>query len=466
MADPGLPVSNPTTSYWQQAHPDNMANIQSTTLPACADVVIVGSGITGCSVATSLLTGDPGLLITMLEARTLCSGATGRNGGHIKCVPVTDYPRLLKQLGHDAAAQVIRFVMMHYDHMLASARELGADRVGQVRPVTAATVVCDSTREQELRDAHALFESSFPEYKGVYKFYNGPEAREKLGLEVGFAAMTGSAGAAWPYRLVTAIFRELRRVHGSHFRIETSTPATQVTQIHHDAYRYRVQTPRGSIVTGKVVYCAEAHTSHLIPGLRGLIFPLRGQMSVQKSDAFPVARSEFSWSFVYKNSFDYMCQNAETGELFLGGGGVLPEEEEHEFLANPSDAAESITGRMHLRGVVPTVFGGSSTEVKATWTGVMGFSLDGLPLVGRLPSQAHGSKQAPHDAGEWIAAGFGGYGMVNCWLSGKAVAQQILGHPLPEWFPESYLITSARLARLNALLSSKLESAVGIKSLL
>lgn len=47
--------------------------------------MIIGSGVTGCAVAHTLL-GLPaasGLRITMLEARNAVSGATGRNGGHL-----------------------------------------------------------------------------------------------------------------------------------------------------------------------------------------------------------------------------------------------------------------------------------------------------------------------------------------------------------------------------------------------
>jgi hypothetical protein len=74
-----LPWLNPTQSYWQDP-PDEIADLRSTdTVPRSADVVIVGSGITGAAVAWNLLQdGDRDVL--MLDARQACSGATGRNG--------------------------------------------------------------------------------------------------------------------------------------------------------------------------------------------------------------------------------------------------------------------------------------------------------------------------------------------------------------------------------------------------
>lgn len=77
---PTLPRPNPTVSGWQDP-PDAIADLRSTAeLPETADVVIIGSGISGASIALGLLNADKGLKVVMLEARQACSGATGRNG--------------------------------------------------------------------------------------------------------------------------------------------------------------------------------------------------------------------------------------------------------------------------------------------------------------------------------------------------------------------------------------------------
>lgn len=81
--DPGLPVPNPTTPFWHDVLPPiaSIAESESGTvrLLEYADVVVVGSGITGTSVARTLLKKGPrDLNVVMLEARTVCSGATGR----------------------------------------------------------------------------------------------------------------------------------------------------------------------------------------------------------------------------------------------------------------------------------------------------------------------------------------------------------------------------------------------------
>ena len=76
---PGLPVQNPTLSFWMDV-PSPIASYRPDTLPGYADVVIIGSGITGTSIARTLLAEskhDP-VKVVMLEARDACSGATGR----------------------------------------------------------------------------------------------------------------------------------------------------------------------------------------------------------------------------------------------------------------------------------------------------------------------------------------------------------------------------------------------------
>lgn len=84
MDETPFPVANPTEPFWRQEL-DCLEDYRSTeTLPATADVVIIGAGYAGASIAYHLLQQldeveqKPSIL--MLEARGACSGATGRNG--------------------------------------------------------------------------------------------------------------------------------------------------------------------------------------------------------------------------------------------------------------------------------------------------------------------------------------------------------------------------------------------------
>lgn len=76
-----LPTVGSTKAYWHK-DPSKILYGHRTTasLPCVADVVIVGSGMSGASAAHFLLDGEAGKdhKVVMLEAREACWGATGR----------------------------------------------------------------------------------------------------------------------------------------------------------------------------------------------------------------------------------------------------------------------------------------------------------------------------------------------------------------------------------------------------
>ena len=76
---PSLPVPNPTRSFWHISHPNDLVKHRTTpTLPKHASVVIIGSGISGAFAARELILNASMKDVVVLEARDICSGATGR----------------------------------------------------------------------------------------------------------------------------------------------------------------------------------------------------------------------------------------------------------------------------------------------------------------------------------------------------------------------------------------------------
>jgi hypothetical protein len=72
-----LPTPESTHSYWHRdPSPALLGHRTTDKLPEQADVVVVGSGITGAFAARELV--DGGRDVLMLEAREACWGATGR----------------------------------------------------------------------------------------------------------------------------------------------------------------------------------------------------------------------------------------------------------------------------------------------------------------------------------------------------------------------------------------------------
>jgi hypothetical protein len=116
----GFPVPDPTESYWQIPE-HRIANLRTTEeLPTqrTFDYVIIGSGISGAAVAFKLLDRNPNLSILMLEARKAASGASGRNGGHVRPGDWSNLRKWVELYGEDEALKVHKLEQECVDDML------------------------------------------------------------------------------------------------------------------------------------------------------------------------------------------------------------------------------------------------------------------------------------------------------------------------------------------------------------
>ncbi|GIZ44335.1 hypothetical protein CKM354_000753600 [Cercospora kikuchii] len=459
--DPQLPRANPTEAFWQLP-PSSLSDHQSRDLPSKTTYAIIGSGITACSVARNLfenLTSDSNSHITILEARTLCSGATGRNGGHLVSPFPEEFSIFEKYAGKEATMKMARFANRTLEsmHRLAEDGDEELKRVAEVRRVRSVCAYYDAGVFEETKKSMRRYEECLPEEKGDGEFYGAEEAREKWNFKDAVGVIVNRAGAFWPYRLVTGLFERMLEKYTGRFALETNTP---VTGVEYDAssdkeYPYSVQTSRGVIRASKVIYCSNGFTGHLLPKMRGKIWPLRGTMSAQAAGPdFPNEGDSKSWSTFDQPKYDpktgqfsyglyYITQNAKTGDIFIGGEKQHPSE-----ILNSDDTVISSVSKDALVNVLPKIFDkgwpeGQAPEVRKCWSGVMGFTVDAVPWVGEVPESITGRPAG----GECIAAGFNGYGMPLCWGCGEAVAKMLLGKKdeVMRWLPENFLITDARL---------------------
>ncbi|GKZ26507.1 hypothetical protein AbraIFM66951_002588 [Aspergillus brasiliensis] len=477
FSDPGLPSRNPTTSFWLRSpHPD-LAKAQSATLPSEADVVIIGSGVTGTSIARTLLKSRKAEktqneskrpAVVMLEARDICSGATGRNGGHI-LETAEEYPDLEDKYGPDAAQKIMRFRLAHLQEMLDTAEQYGLTQECQARKVQFLSVYFDEDGWDDARERIRRLKAGLPEETKEWRVYEKEQIPEEFSLPHALGIVAGPGGAIWPYRFVTGVLGQLKQDFPRDLQIETNTPVTGIEEAvdgkDGSHLRYLVSTPRGIIRARHVIHCTNAHTGHLVPGLRGCIYPARGQMSAQHpGQNFRCQGEEHSWIFNYDRGFDYLTQlpQSEAGQMMMFGGGFAQGQGGGIADLGISDDSElSMYVDIHLSGALSAVFGRNNwgnvgrQSVEQMWTGNLGFSADGMPWVGRLPaSTTQRGVYGKEKGAEWVSAAFSGEGMVLAWLCGKALATKLLIHDdeLLEteptdlsWFPEQMLVTEDRI---------------------
>ena len=217
------------------------------------------------------------------------------------------------------------------------------------------------------------------------------------------AKFARSSGHLWPFQLVHALANGAR-TFGAEFY--PWTPATGIVRTGGSVQG--VETVAGTIATDTVVVAANAWTPTLLDDLpQGALIPARGQILVTEAVG-EVVRHPFGTNF----DKEYGRQTA-TGQILCGGFRRLDINE------GLGSYEERVTPPV-LKGIgscIATLFPPlRSLKVVRNWAGIMGFTADGLPMIGSYGGVT----------GLYVAAGFNGGGFSWGAATGKALAQLIL----------------------------------------
>lgn len=177
LADPQLPRPNPSVAFWQLPPHPTLSEVQSAALPTRVDHAIIGSGVTGCSIATTLLEQSSTCSVAVFEARTLTSGATGRNGGVLASFVPGDYKILSERVGHEEAVKIARFANRTLEKMYqlaSSSQEL--KEASEVRRTEDVLCFEDVDAFQQERESLDLYEEYVPEERGKAQYLTAEEA--------------------------------------------------------------------------------------------------------------------------------------------------------------------------------------------------------------------------------------------------------------------------------------------------
>lgn len=442
------PRPNPTVSYWQDP-PSSLARHKTTPdLPASTDILIIGSGITGASTAYDLLSQPSPPSVVLLEARTASSGATGRNGGHTKPASYREFEDNAKTQGEAEAAKIARF---EYDCMKAVhrfAREHGVKCDSWEGDTV--DVIYHQGQWEKAKSAVAKMKKILGENDPVadYKFWTAEETQKHFLAEGSLGSVSYEAGSMSAYKFAIGI---LELAIKSGLNLQTETPALEIRKLEGGRTGWVVETPRGEMQAQKVVLATNGYTAHLYPQLQGVIVPLRGHMTAQRpGKALPATGLSTTYSFIYDDGYEYMIPRPQgsrfAGDIAIGGGSTKAPNAGIQEFGTTDDANTDPIILDYLKSVTVEYFGSSWGEddpdgrLRKAWTGIMGYSADGFPLIGPVPGEA----------GLYISASFQGLGMVLSLLSAKALVAMINGNDnqhLDRWFPKVFRMGPDRLER-------------------
>jgi glycine/D-amino acid oxidase-like deaminating enzyme len=343
------------------------------------DVAIVGAGVTGLACARVLALA--GSRVRVLEARRAGSGASGRNGGFALRGTALPYDRM-----------PLPDVMRLTEEALGRLRELAGDAF---RPVGSLRV---ANSPEELEELHAEGEAIAADGFAVE-----PRAREELPPAVrGF----GLGGLWHPPDGALDQGRWLRRLAalaadaGAALAEETRVTGLDGTS---------VRTEGGTVEADHVVVGTDGYRDGLLPELESSVTAVRGQVVATE----PLDRQVLPCPLYSRWGYDYVQQRAD-GRLVAGG-------RRDTNLDGETTREERTTGEIQgrLDELVAELTDGRPPAITHRWAGLMGFTEDGLPLVGELPGRP----------GVWVSAGYSGHGNVLGFACGEGVARAILGDP-------------------------------------
>ncbi|KNE99769.1 hypothetical protein PSTG_07056 [Puccinia striiformis f. sp. tritici PST-78] len=473
-----LPTLDPIPSRWMKEYRSPLASHgQHERLPdqLVNNVTIIGTGLTGISVALKLIDSlstaeardrfnfkDNPFDIVFVEAREFCSGATGRNGGHLTASAILGTKTRSKKFSTEEAIRAVKLEEKSVKDILDLVHK--HNWKNQVDLVEGGNVHIFDNYTQQTRQMEEL---QFAHSVGLdltgLKWLDKEEAIRAYGLRkssVGALRLPGNN--LFPSKLITKMYEHIQSkaalIDGLNIRLFTHTPVLKVDRPVDSKSHWTIHTSRGTFESNYVIHATNAYASYLLPQFRAnsdqTIVPTRAQViAVQPKSHDP--------SQIWTNGFsanegsDYFFQRptnhsavqtlAQRNPVVILGGGRNHAPPKFESGIGDDSSVNHQIGQ-YLRSFLPQWFPKYYTQmddgdVVHEWSGIMGFTKDHDPIVGQLIE--NGTKID----GQFISAGYSGHGMSRAPGCAEVVASMIFAElmgkkwTMPDWFPTHYLTT-------------------------
>jgi glycine/D-amino acid oxidase-like deaminating enzyme/CRP-like cAMP-binding protein len=416
--------------FWFRAgHP--LAGYRSRTeLPAMADVVIIGAGLTGAAAAYHLTdAARAGTSVVVLDRGDPAGEASGRNGGNFELIPENSVG-----IYEGLARERLAFLQRCYSSLPREV--LGAESERQ-----ASLVLGLALRNRELLKSIVMREridcdlmprgwlhlaSSEEEEQGLcdevllaaqhgqqIQLWSRGRIRREFGVDTPFLGrFIPGDGTYHPFKYVCGLLRcALDRGVQLYTRVDVRSVESDAGNIH------RVVTDQGTLMAGRVIVATNAFTSTLFPELSA-IRPRQSQIQVTEH-APDRARGRVVTSDEGPVFFNQPRAGARGGRapVLMGGGADRamhsPSSRRRSTAVHETLLAQRDRFFPELEGQPPS----------AEWIGPMAFTPDQLPAIGMLRP------------GVIVAAGFNGYGGSYTTAAGCAAAQMATTGRAPDWVP-------------------------------
>ncbi|KAL4984983.1 FAD dependent oxidoreductase [Aspergillus falconensis] len=431
-----------SNSYWIREFPieyeDEWVKAPA---PDTVDVAIIGSGITGATVAYQLAELRPELEVALFEARGLCTAATGRNGGHIGRPDAHGIIDLAEAFGVEEALRIRRLNRVNRELMLETIDKLeAADEVDLSVQGTLIVFEDEEERKTYIKDEEFAKEVGL-ELEGFV--VDKEWVLKRVNIEPSLAQYGGAyiekSGTIYTRKFVALLLRKALDRSQS-FSLHPYTPVSQVTynQDLEDG-PYGVITTKGTTRAKAVLHATNGYASHLLPSMatkEGVLGCTAHMLGVTPN--LPETAIQLEGGFGYASFWHWLLQRPNKGPYLYGFAAAEGMGEYNDTIT--LERAHPVREEMlaFLAKLFPHSFSEqtSAKDISYDWTGVQGFTANGCSIVGRPVAERRG---------EFVSVGHNGEGMGRCFACSTVITEAIIAHldhkldwEPPDWFPQSY----------------------------
>jgi glycine/D-amino acid oxidase-like deaminating enzyme len=263
-AEPFAPDFKETPYWWDAAPP--MKGVPRTP-PARADVVIVGSGITGLNAA--LVLARAGRSVVALDAGDLGHGASTRNAGYVGRSLKHSFADLLRRRGAAYAIAVYREMQAAFDAVVERVRneriDCGFKICGRLVLAKAQRQYDDLQHELALRKTHLGTE---------FAMLSRGELRNEIASDLYCGgALIPDLGSIHPGLYHRGL---LERARAAGVELIGGTPVERIAPL--DGGGFEVGTPQGTTRARDVLVATNGYTGGLLPWLQRRLVPFDAYM--------------------------------------------------------------------------------------------------------------------------------------------------------------------------------------------
>lgn len=393
-------------SYWQQT--SDRTVVKSADLPTTSDVVIIGAGVHGASAAyyAAKFAEATGQRVTLLEQELPAFGASGRNGGFVSTGTADGYASTAKRVGRDIAKHILT-LSMRTRGLIQTA--LSEDNIqcdyrvtGKINYALSETSFANMRTSAQMMREDGL-DIEMLDHKELQKLVDTP-----LSEEIEGGKYVSGDGLLHSAKFVVGLVAAAQK-HGA-----TICLNTKVTGMSAAGTTVNIQTNRGNISAGAVIVSVNAWSSTILPKLKDLITPVRGQI-LSYAPIAPVLRQGMGVEVTPTGEY---WQQTVDGSIVIGGCRYDAPDREWNVLAEGlHDGVQS-----SIEKVLPRLFPRlGPLTIAQRWAGPMAFTPDYLPVIDR-------ASELPNT---WVSGGFCGHGMVFGLPFGQLLAQAALQNTTP-----------------------------------